>query len=71
MFIAIAAHTPLAGFALGISLVKAAAGLQMIIICISIFALTVPVGAAVVTPAHTTAALFVEPRMAQTLAAWV
>lgn len=44
IFLAIAAHTPLAGFALGVSMVKAQASLKMTLICLLIFSLTVPFG---------------------------
>jgi zinc transporter ZupT len=45
IFIAIAAHTPLAGFALGVSLVKAKAKTRLIVSLITLFSVTVPFGA--------------------------
>jgi len=44
IFIAIMAHTPLAGFALGVSLVKARASPRMAISCLVLFSATTPAG---------------------------
>jgi len=44
IFIAIMAHTPLAGFALGVSLVKARTSRRMSLSCLVLFSLTTPSG---------------------------